>query len=179
MREKCSNRLVSGPDYMVDALIHSNQARRVSGESPQTSVSYRCPDGTKHLFCWLILAVSSQSLASNCPVVDSRYLNLGFGPTEATHNKLFISSPSKYTVEPSWMLVRVWPPIELLHRALTTIVFAIYYRMLPISHPQSSFTLEIGRFHSVWSRFRRSKFDLSIFFFLVCVFVAPKHRAPF
>ncbi|GFY10305.1 hypothetical protein TNCV_2629841 [Trichonephila clavipes] len=126
MREKGVNRLVPGPEYMVDALKLSNQAPRVSGESLQTCVAWRCPDGTQHLFCWPILAVSGQSLASNDPVVDSRDLNLVFGPTEATHNKLFISSPSKYTVEPSWMLVRVWPPFELLHRALTTIVFAQY-----------------------------------------------------
>ncbi|GFU80393.1 hypothetical protein TNCV_3521651 [Trichonephila clavipes] len=47
---------------------------------------------------------SGQSLASNGPVVDSRDLNLVFSPTEATHNKLFPYSPTKYA-EPSWMLV--------------------------------------------------------------------------
>ncbi|GFW12065.1 hypothetical protein TNCV_4531301 [Trichonephila clavipes] len=66
----------------------------------------------------------SESLASNGPVVDSRDLNLVSGHTEPTHNKLFLSSPTKYTVEPSWPLVLVWPPFELLHHALTTIVFA-------------------------------------------------------
>ncbi|GFX25142.1 hypothetical protein TNCV_2753171 [Trichonephila clavipes] len=50
MREKGGNRLVSGLDYMVDALKLSNQAPRVTGESLQT-----CPDGTQHLFCWAIL----------------------------------------------------------------------------------------------------------------------------
>ncbi|GFU62875.1 hypothetical protein TNCV_3520121 [Trichonephila clavipes] len=56
-----------------------------------------------------------KSLAPNGPVADSRDLNLVFGHTEATHNKLFFSSPTKYTVEPSWILVRVWPPFELRH----------------------------------------------------------------
>ncbi|GFV29402.1 hypothetical protein TNCV_438211 [Trichonephila clavipes] len=93
------------PDYMVDALKLSTQAPRISGESQQTCVVWRRPDGTQHLLCWPILAVSGQSLASNGPVVEIRYLNLNFGPTEATHNKLFLSSPTKYTVEPSWMLV--------------------------------------------------------------------------
>ncbi|GFW71408.1 hypothetical protein TNCV_538261 [Trichonephila clavipes] len=82
-------------------------------------MTWRCPDGTVVLFCWPILAVSGQSLASNGSDVDSRYLNLVFGPTEATHNKLFLFSPTKYTVKSSWMLVLVWPPFELLHRALT------------------------------------------------------------
>ncbi|GFU83519.1 hypothetical protein TNCV_4374681 [Trichonephila clavipes] len=48
-------------------------------------------------FCWPILDVSSQSLASNGPIVDSRNLNVMFGHTKATHNKLFLSSPTKYT----------------------------------------------------------------------------------
>ncbi|GFW84799.1 hypothetical protein TNCV_680871 [Trichonephila clavipes] len=67
--------------------------------------------------------LSGQSLASNGPVVDSRDLNLEFGHAEATPNKLFISSSTKYTVEPSRPLVQVWPPFEQLHRALTMIVF--------------------------------------------------------
>ncbi|GFY15243.1 hypothetical protein TNCV_1570541 [Trichonephila clavipes] len=79
---------------MVDALKLPNQALRVSVESLQTCVAWRCPDETQHLFCWPILAVSDQSLASNGSVVDSRDLNLVFGPTEATHNKLFLSSPT-------------------------------------------------------------------------------------
>ncbi|GFY18732.1 hypothetical protein TNCV_2399521 [Trichonephila clavipes] len=131
------NRLVPGPDYMVDALKLPNFTPRVSGESLQKCVVCLCLDRTQHLFCWPILAVSSQSLASNGPVVDSRYLNLVFGTTEATHNKLFLSSPTKYPVEPSWMLIWVWPPFELLHRSLTTIVFAQYCHMWPISHPHS------------------------------------------
>ncbi|GFW64984.1 hypothetical protein TNCV_392501 [Trichonephila clavipes] len=85
---------------MVDALKLPNQAPRVSGESLQTCVASHCPDGTQHLFCWPILAISGQRLASNGPVVDSRYLNLEFGTTEATHNKGFLSSPTKY-IEPS------------------------------------------------------------------------------
>ncbi|GFU86671.1 hypothetical protein TNCV_2880911 [Trichonephila clavipes] len=124
MREKGGNRLVLGPDYMVNALKSPNQAPGVSGESLQVCVVWCCPDGTQHLFCWSILAVSGQSLASNGPVVDSRDLNLVFGNMEVTHNKLFISNPPKYTVEPSWPLALVWPPFELLHHALTTIVFA-------------------------------------------------------
>ncbi|GFV52237.1 hypothetical protein TNCV_3778091 [Trichonephila clavipes] len=92
-------------------------------------MAWRCPDGTQHLFCWPILTVSGQSLASNGPVIDSRYLNLVFDSTEGTHNKLFLSSPTKYTLEPSWMLVLVWPPFKLLHGALSTIVFAQYCSM--------------------------------------------------
>ncbi|GFS57279.1 hypothetical protein TNCV_491711 [Trichonephila clavipes] len=87
MREKARNRLVPGPDYMVDALELPNQAPRVFGESLQTCVAWCCPDGRQHFFCWPILAVSIQSLASKGPVVDSRDLNLVFCHTEATHNK--------------------------------------------------------------------------------------------
>ncbi|GFT44736.1 hypothetical protein TNCV_2845241 [Trichonephila clavipes] len=76
--------------YMVDALKLLNQALRVSGESLQTCVAWRCPDGTKHLFCWPILAIPGQSLASNGPVVDTRDINLVFDHTEAIHNKLFL-----------------------------------------------------------------------------------------
>ncbi|GFU73223.1 hypothetical protein TNCV_493481 [Trichonephila clavipes] len=129
MREKGVILLVSGPDYMVDALKLTNQAPRFSGESLQLCVAWHCPDGTQHLFCCQILAVSGQSIASNGPVVNSRNLNLVFGHAEETHNKLFISSPTKYTVKPSWMLVLVWTPFELLHHALTTIVFTQYCRM--------------------------------------------------
>ncbi|GFT59144.1 hypothetical protein TNCV_1542981 [Trichonephila clavipes] len=89
MREKYDNRLVPGLDYMVDALKLPNQAPRVSGESPQTCVAWRCPDEA-HFFCWPILAVSSQSLASNGSVVESRYLNLLFGHKQATYHKLFL-----------------------------------------------------------------------------------------
>ncbi|GFX97747.1 hypothetical protein TNCV_3066341 [Trichonephila clavipes] len=69
---------------MVDVLKLSNQALRVSGESLQMYVAWRCPDGTPHLFCWPILAVSDQSQASNGPLVDSRDLNLVLGHTEAS-----------------------------------------------------------------------------------------------
>ncbi|GFV21310.1 hypothetical protein TNCV_4889051 [Trichonephila clavipes] len=75
MREKGGNRLVPGTDYMVDALKLFNQAPRVSGESLQTCVTWHCPDGTQHLLCWPILAVSSQSLSSKGPVIDNTYLN--------------------------------------------------------------------------------------------------------
>ncbi|GFU07434.1 hypothetical protein TNCV_2203771 [Trichonephila clavipes] len=85
--KKGGNHLVPGADYMVDALKLPNQAPRVSGESLQKSLAWRCPDGTQHLLCWRILAISSQSLASNGPVIDSRYLNLVFYHTEATPNK--------------------------------------------------------------------------------------------
>ncbi|GFV10765.1 hypothetical protein TNCV_1756031 [Trichonephila clavipes] len=98
MREKGGNRLVPGPDYMVDALKLPNQAPRGSGESLLKFGAWRCPDGTQHIFCWPILAISGQSIASNGPVVDSRDLNLVFGHAEATSNKLFLSSPTKYTV---------------------------------------------------------------------------------
>ncbi|GFY10552.1 hypothetical protein TNCV_2193731 [Trichonephila clavipes] len=126
MRVQGGNCLVLGPDYMVDAFKSPNQAPRVSSESLQTCVSWRCPEKKQHYFCWHILAVSGQSLASNGPVVDSRYLNLVFGHTEATHNKLFLSCP---TADASWPLVLIWPPFELLHHALTMIIFAQYCRM--------------------------------------------------
>ncbi|GFW95797.1 hypothetical protein TNCV_5023321 [Trichonephila clavipes] len=87
MREKGDNRLVPCPDYMVNALKLPNQAPRGSGESLQKCVAWRCYDGTQHLFCLPILTISSQSLASNGSVVDSRDLNLVFGLTEATPNK--------------------------------------------------------------------------------------------
>ncbi|GFT86850.1 hypothetical protein TNCV_4164131 [Trichonephila clavipes] len=86
MREKGDNRLGQGPDYMVDALKLTNRDPRVSGESLQTRVVWHCHDGTQHPFCWPILAVSRQSLASNGLVVDSRDLNL-FGHAESTPNK--------------------------------------------------------------------------------------------
>ncbi|GFU06697.1 hypothetical protein TNCV_4352861 [Trichonephila clavipes] len=111
MREKGGNRLVPGPDFMVDALKLPNQARRGSGESLQ-----KFSDG---------------------PIADSRGLNLVFSRAEAAANKLFLSSPTKFTVEPSWPLVLVWPPLELLCRTLTTIVFAQNCSMGPFSHPQS------------------------------------------
>ncbi|GFU43773.1 hypothetical protein TNCV_651811 [Trichonephila clavipes] len=129
MPENGRNHLVPGPDYMVYALKLPNQAPRVSGESLQTCVAWRSPDGKQSLFYWPIMAVSGQSLASKGPVVQSKDMNLVFGPTEATHTKLFLSSPTKCTVEPSWPLVLVWPPFELLHRSLTTIVFAHYRNM--------------------------------------------------
>ncbi|GFX16056.1 uncharacterized protein TNCV_4703141 [Trichonephila clavipes] len=53
------------------------------------------------------LVVSGQSLASNGPVVDTKDLNLVFSHKEATHNKLFFSSATKYTVEHSWTLVQL------------------------------------------------------------------------
>ncbi|GFX30181.1 hypothetical protein TNCV_1962881 [Trichonephila clavipes] len=86
MREKDVNHLVPGPSIPVDAIKRLNQAPRVSGESLQMCVAWRC-HGKKHLFCWSILPISGQSLASNGPVADSRDLNLVFGPTEATNNK--------------------------------------------------------------------------------------------
>ncbi|GFS74474.1 hypothetical protein TNCV_458261 [Trichonephila clavipes] len=69
MREKGGNRLEPGPDYMVEALKLPKQTLRVFGESLQTCMAWCCPDGTQHLFCWPILAVSGQSLASNSPVL--------------------------------------------------------------------------------------------------------------
>ncbi|GFU81103.1 hypothetical protein TNCV_1117551 [Trichonephila clavipes] len=151
MREKGGNRLVTGPDYIVNALKLPNQAPRVSGESLQTCVAWRCLDGPQHLFCWSILAVSGQSLASNGLVVDSRYLNLVFGHTEANHYKLFLSSPTKYTVELSWSLVLVWPPFEMLHRTLTTIVFAQYC----VTHFSSSVIIRL-RNGSISFRFSKA-----------------------
>ncbi|GFU34355.1 hypothetical protein TNCV_1991451 [Trichonephila clavipes] len=127
--KKGDNHLVLGPDYMIDALKLHNQTPRGYGELLQKYVFWRCPDGTQQLFCWSILAICGQSLALNSPVVNNRYMNLVFGHAEATLNKRFLSSPTKYTVESSWPLVLVWSQIELLHRTLTTIVFTQYCRM--------------------------------------------------
>ncbi|GFT33782.1 nose resistant to fluoxetine protein 6 [Trichonephila clavipes] len=55
MPEKGGNHLVPDPDYMVDALKLPSQAPRVSGESLQTCVAWRCSDGSQHLFCWPVL----------------------------------------------------------------------------------------------------------------------------
>ncbi|GFW28562.1 hypothetical protein TNCV_4861111 [Trichonephila clavipes] len=129
VREKGGNHLVPGPDYMVDVLKLPNHAPRGSGESLQKCMPWRCPDRTQHLFCCPILTISGQSIASNVPVVYSRYLNLVFGHAEAIPNKLFISIPTKCTVESSWPLILVLPPFELLHRILTMIVFAQYCSM--------------------------------------------------
>ncbi|GFX10940.1 hypothetical protein TNCV_512001 [Trichonephila clavipes] len=134
MLEKGRNRLVPGPDYMEDALKLSNQVPRISSGVTTYVCDLPlcvcvCPDGTQHRFCFSILAVSVKSLASNGPIVDSRHLNLVLRPNEVPHNKLFLSSPTKYRVEPSWMLVRVWSPFKLLHRPLTPIVFPKYCRM--------------------------------------------------
>ncbi|GFW74152.1 hypothetical protein TNCV_4176971 [Trichonephila clavipes] len=60
MREKGGNRLMPVPDYMVDASKLFNRAPRVSDESLQTCVAWRCPDGTQHFFRWPILAVPGQ-----------------------------------------------------------------------------------------------------------------------
>ncbi|GFX31750.1 hypothetical protein TNCV_170831 [Trichonephila clavipes] len=127
--KKGGNPLVPDVHYMVDALKLPNQAPRGSGESLQKCMFARCPDGTQHLFCWPILVISGQSLVSNGPVIESRNLNLVYGHVEATPNKRFLSSTTKYTVGPSWPLVLVWPSFELLHRTLTTTVFEQYCSM--------------------------------------------------
>ncbi|GFU95705.1 hypothetical protein TNCV_4823321 [Trichonephila clavipes] len=59
----------------------------VSGESLQMCVVWLCPDGSQHLLCWPIMAISGQSLTLNGPVDDSRDLNLVFVPAEAPPNK--------------------------------------------------------------------------------------------
>ncbi|GFV27365.1 hypothetical protein TNCV_3795601 [Trichonephila clavipes] len=70
MREKGSNRLVPCPDYMMKAFKLPKQAPRVSVESLQTCMAWRCLNGTQH-FCWLILVVSGHSLDSNGPVIET------------------------------------------------------------------------------------------------------------
>ncbi|GFX54413.1 hypothetical protein TNCV_3825121 [Trichonephila clavipes] len=105
MLEKGIIHLVPDTYYAVDALKPPNQASRVSGESLQTCMNKPCLDGVQHLFCWPILVLSVQTLASNCPVIDSRNLNLVFGYTEVNHYKGFVSNSTKYTVEPSWSFV--------------------------------------------------------------------------
>ncbi|GFV36430.1 hypothetical protein TNCV_2234771 [Trichonephila clavipes] len=114
---------------MVDALKFSNQAPRDSGKSLKKCMAWHCPDGTHHLFCWRIRAISGHSLASNGVISDSRDLNLEFGHAETTPNKCFLFSPTKNTIEHAWPLVLVWPQFELLHRTLTTIGFAQYCSM--------------------------------------------------
>ncbi|GFX90618.1 hypothetical protein TNCV_3194361 [Trichonephila clavipes] len=106
MREKGDNHLVPDPDCMVDAFNFPKQAPTVSGESRRVWP------------CVVMMQHNTSSVGQFC-----------VWPSEATHNKLFLSSSTKYTVEPSWPLVLVWPPFELLHRALTTIVFIQYCRM--------------------------------------------------
>ncbi|GFX37262.1 hypothetical protein TNCV_995371 [Trichonephila clavipes] len=175
MLEKGGNHLVPGADYMVDALKLPRQAPRVFGESLQTCVAWRCIDGTQNLFCWPILAVYGQSLASNGPVVDCRDLNLVLGHTEATHNKLFLSSPIKYTVEPSWPLVLVWPPFELHHRSLTTIVFEQYCRIFPFLIPSHHLFKKWVDFIPFGQGFADGNSIHHVF----GVGVAPKHRAYF
>ncbi|GFV21702.1 hypothetical protein TNCV_164331 [Trichonephila clavipes] len=99
-------------------------------------MSWWCPDGTQHLSCWPISAVSGQSLASNGLIVNSKHPNLVFNHMEATHNKLFFSSPSKSTVEPSWFGNR----LSCFHHALNTIVFTQCCHMSPVFHLQSPST---------------------------------------
>ncbi|GFU97159.1 hypothetical protein TNCV_3180011 [Trichonephila clavipes] len=84
---------------MVEALNLPNQAPRVSGESLQTCGAWLMEHNTP-----LLLANSGRfwSIASfKRSVGDKNDLNLVFGHTKVTHNKLFLSSSSKYTVEPS------------------------------------------------------------------------------
>jgi len=51
-------------------------------------VAWCCRDETQHLSCLQILAASSQSLASNSPIVYSSSPNLMFGQKEATYGFL-------------------------------------------------------------------------------------------
>ncbi|GFW81962.1 hypothetical protein TNCV_770911 [Trichonephila clavipes] len=53
---------------MLDVLKLPNQALRVSGESQQTCVAWRCPDGTQRLFCLSIMAVSGNGTSSRTSV---------------------------------------------------------------------------------------------------------------
>ncbi|GFS97096.1 hypothetical protein TNCV_184471 [Trichonephila clavipes] len=82
-----NERMGSGTDYMVDALKLLSKAPRDYGELLQKYMFWSCPDGTQHLFCWQILAIFGQYIASNGPVVDSRNLNLVIGHAEVTPNK--------------------------------------------------------------------------------------------
>ncbi|GFX18830.1 hypothetical protein TNCV_4143511 [Trichonephila clavipes] len=92
---------------MVDEL----KFPRDYGELLWKYVFWCSPYGTQHLFCWLILVISGQSLTSNGPVIDNRDLNLVFGHAEATplkmillqshqiHNRIFLAvSPGMATV---------------------------------------------------------------------------------
>ncbi|GFS57778.1 hypothetical protein TNCV_2908891 [Trichonephila clavipes] len=152
------------------ALKLPNQAPRGSGKSLQKCVAWRCLDGTQRLFCWPILAISGQSLASNGPGVDSRDLNLVFGHAEATPNKLFLSSPTKYAVETSWSLVLVLQPFELLHPASHNIVVCDPFLIL-LHHPLKKWVN--------FSPFGQGFADGNLIHhvFLVLIGVAPKHVA--
>ncbi|GFX02716.1 hypothetical protein TNCV_2011601 [Trichonephila clavipes] len=95
MREKGGNRLVPGPDYMCGGWIKTFQLS--SQNLWRVSIDVRGLALSRWNTTPLLLANSGQSLASNGSVVDSRYLNLMFDPTKATHNKLFLSTPTVYT----------------------------------------------------------------------------------
>ncbi|GFU65962.1 transposable element Tcb1 transposase [Trichonephila clavipes] len=58
MPRRCDNRLAPGLDCMMDTLKLPNEASRVSGESLQKCVVWRCSDETQRLFFWPILGVS-------------------------------------------------------------------------------------------------------------------------
>lgn len=67
------------PDYMEDASKLLNLLEFLTSHCRRV-----WPDGTQHLSFWSILDVSGQSLASNCPIVNSRDPNLKFGHVNAT-----------------------------------------------------------------------------------------------
>ena len=95
VQEKCSNSLMPGLGYMMDALKLPNQVPKVSGKSVQMCIAWCCPYGTLHVWCWPNLGVFGQLQALNILVVDSRDPNFMFGHMKATHNKLFHSSTIK------------------------------------------------------------------------------------
>ncbi|GFU42627.1 hypothetical protein TNCV_4884741 [Trichonephila clavipes] len=87
MQEKSNNPLVTGLDYMVDALKLPNEALRSFMGFTTCVISWRCPYGAQNL----ILLANSGRLWSIAifkrSVVDSRDLNVVLGHTEAIHVK--------------------------------------------------------------------------------------------
>lgn len=80
------------PHYMADGSKLPKQTPGVCGGSLLlTSVALSYP---LHLSRWPILSISSRSLASNGPVVDSKDPNSMFGYMKATHNNSFQVPPN-------------------------------------------------------------------------------------
>lgn len=76
-----ANQEKGGNRYTVDALKLANPASRVFDECV-----WSCKVWKIYLFCWIILAISDQSLTSNGSIADSNALILALGHKEATYN---------------------------------------------------------------------------------------------
>ncbi|GFW25255.1 uncharacterized protein TNCV_5088211 [Trichonephila clavipes] len=96
MPEKGNNHLLPGLDYMVDALKLPNQAPRVSDESLQTCVAWRCPDGTQHIFCWPILSLDWYQIFGSTLVQNTA---TDFAQLKAALSKAFPAIQNKKDLE--------------------------------------------------------------------------------